>query len=83
MTDEKLKEECEKLREKKKLYPGCRWPDCFHCVFDDCYEEKPMTGVDIGDVSEVLGHANTTVTKKHYAQATPETLRGIRRRAVA
>ncbi len=46
MTDEKLKEECEKLREKKKLYPGCRWPDCFHCVFDDCYEEKPMTGVE-------------------------------------
>ena len=41
------------------------------------------SGVDIGDVSEVLGHANTTVTKKHYAQATPETLRGIRRRAVA
>lgn len=40
-------------------------------------------GVDIGDVSEVLGHANTTVTKRHYAQATPETLRGIRRRAVA
>lgn len=41
------------------------------------------SGVDIGDVSEVLGHANTTVTKRHYAQATPETLRGIRRRAVA
>ena len=40
-------------------------------------------GVDIGDVSEVLGHANTTVTKRHYAQATPETLRGIRRRVVA
>ena len=40
-------------------------------------------GVDIGDVSEVLGHANTTVTKRHYAQATPETLRGIRRRAAA
>ena len=40
-------------------------------------------GVDIGDVSEVLGHANTTVTKRHYAQATPETLRDIRRRAVA
>ncbi len=46
MTDEKLKKECEKIREKKKLYPGCRWPDCFHCVFDDCYEEKPMTGVE-------------------------------------
>lgn len=41
------------------------------------------SGVDIGDVSEVPGHANTTVTKRHYAQATPETLRGIRRRAVA
>lgn len=41
------------------------------------------SGVDIGDVSEVLGHANTTVTKRHYAQATPETLRDIRRRAVA
>lgn len=41
------------------------------------------SGVDIGDVSEVLGHANTAVTKRHYAQATPETLRGIRRRAVA
>ena len=40
-------------------------------------------GVDIGDVSDVLGHANTTVTKRHYAQATPETLRDIRRRAVA
>lgn len=40
-------------------------------------------GVDIGDVSDVLGHANTTVTKRHYAQATPETLRDIRRRSVA
>ena len=40
-------------------------------------------GVDIGDVSDVLGHANTTVTKRHYAQATPETLRGIRKRAAA
>lgn len=40
-------------------------------------------GVDIGDVSDVLGHANTTVTKRHYAQATPETLRGVRKRAAA
>ena len=40
-------------------------------------------GVDIGDVSDVLGHANTTVTRRHYAQATPETLRGVRKRAAA
>lgn len=46
MTSEKLKEECEKLRKRKKLYPGYRWPDCFHCVYDDCYEDKPMTEVD-------------------------------------
>lgn len=37
-------------------------------------------GANIGDIQEVMGHANTTVTARYYAQSTPETLRDIRRR---
>ena len=41
------------------------------------------SGVDIGDVQEVLGHANPNVTRRHYARVTPEVLRGIRNRVIA
>lgn len=37
-------------------------------------------GVDIGTVSEVLGHADPAVTAKYYAQSTPRTLRAVRER---
>lgn len=40
-------------------------------------------GVDIGTVQEVLGHSSPAVTSRYYAESTPETLRGVRRRAAA
>lgn len=41
------------------------------------------SGVDLGSIQEILGHANPTVTSRYYAESTPETLRGIRRRSAA
>lgn len=41
------------------------------------------SGIDIGTIQEVLGHANPTVTSRYYAESTPDTLRDIRRRAAA
>jgi len=38
------------------------------------------SGVDIGTIQEVLGHATPAVTAIYYAQSTPETLRGVRMR---
>lgn len=50
MESKRLDKICEEMRSRKNLYPGCRWTDCFHCVYDDCYEDKPMTEVDrMGD----------------------------------
>lgn len=37
-------------------------------------------GANIGDIQEIMGHANPTVTSRYYAQSTPETLRDVRRR---
>lgn len=39
------------------------------------------SGVDIGTIQEILGHASPNVTANYYAQSTPDTLRMIRRRA--
>lgn len=41
------------------------------------------SGVDVGIIQEVLGHANPTVTARYYAESTPETLRTIRCRVAA
>lgn len=41
------------------------------------------SGVDIGTIQEVMGHANPTVTSRYYAESTPETLRSIRARVAA
>lgn len=38
-------------------------------------------GIDIGTISEIMGHADTKVTSEYYAQSTPKTLRYIRERA--
>lgn len=38
-------------------------------------------GVDIGTISEIMGHAGSEVTSKYYAQSTPDTLRAVRKRA--
>lgn len=55
MESERLDKICEEMRTKRKLHPGCRWPDCFRCVYDDCYEDKPMTEVDhMGEVIREL-----------------------------
>lgn len=40
-------------------------------------------GADIGDIQEIMGHANPTVTSRYYAQSTPETLRNVRKRTAA
>lgn len=37
-------------------------------------------GVDIGTISEILGHAGPAVTAQYYAQSTPRTLRSVRER---
>lgn len=36
-------------------------------------------GVDLGTIQEMMGHADSGVTKEYYAQANPETLRNVRR----
>lgn len=41
------------------------------------------SGTDIGEIQQILGHANPTVTSRYYAESTPETLRGVRRRTAA
>lgn len=38
-------------------------------------------GVDLGTISEIMGHGGTEVTKRYYAESTPETLRVVRQRA--
>lgn len=38
-------------------------------------------GVDIGTISEIMGHAGSEVTSRYYAQSTPDTLRAVRKRA--
>lgn len=38
-------------------------------------------GVDLGTISEILGHGGTEVTSRYYAQSTPDTLRAVRKRA--
>ncbi len=38
------------------------------------------SGVDIGTIQEILGHASPSVTAGYYAQSTPDTLRAVRRR---
>lgn len=40
-------------------------------------------GVDIGSIQEILGHSSPAVTSRYYAESTPETLRGVRKRAAA
>lgn len=42
--------------------------------------ELKNKGVDIGIIQEVMGHASPAVTALYYAQSTPETLRGVRKR---
>lgn len=32
----KLVKEYEKIREFANVPDGCRYPDCFHCIFIDC-----------------------------------------------
>ena len=41
------------------------------------------SGVDIGTIQEILGHAGPEVTAAYYAQSTPQTLRQVRERTVA
>lgn len=41
------------------------------------------SGVDIGTIQEILGHANPAVTATYYAQSTPGTLRSVRERVAA
>ena len=41
------------------------------------------SGIDIGTIQEVLGHASPAVTSRYYAESTPDTLRSVRRRAAA
>lgn len=38
-------------------------------------------GVDIGDIQEIMGHADPSTTVTFYAQSTPKTLRIVRERA--
>ena len=45
--------------------------------------ELRNSGVDIGVIQEIMGHANPGVTAQYYAQSTPDTIREIRRRAAA
>ena len=39
------------------------------------------SGVDIGTIQEIMGHASPAVTSLYYAQSTPQTLRYVRERA--
>lgn len=41
------------------------------------------SGVDIGTIQEILGHAGPEVTAAYYAQSTPQTLRQVRERTAA
>lgn len=41
------------------------------------------SGVDLGSIQEILGHSSPAVTSRYYAESTPDTLRSVRRRAVA
>lgn len=41
------------------------------------------SGVDLGSIQEILGHSSPAVTSRYYAESTPDTLRSVRRRAIA
>jgi site-specific recombinase XerD len=41
------------------------------------------SGVDLGSIQEVLGHASPAVTSRYYAESTPDTLRSVRQRVAA
>lgn len=41
------------------------------------------SGVDLGCIQEVLGHASPAVTSRYYAESTPDTLRSVRQRVAA
>lgn len=41
------------------------------------------SGVDLGSIQEILGHSNPAVTSRYYAESTPDTLRSVRKRAIA
>ena len=49
LEGEELWRRCELERECVKIPEGCRWPDCFHCVFPDC-----LRRVDAGEPDEGL-----------------------------
>ena len=46
---EELRRRCEQERGGNQIPEGCRWPDCFHCVFPDC-----LRRVDAGEPDEEL-----------------------------
>lgn len=37
---ERLKQEYEKEREFIEVTDGCKYPDCFHCIFRECEVDK-------------------------------------------
>lgn len=41
MSEKELQKRIRAERQLRKNIPeGCLWPDCFHCVFDDCHYDR-------------------------------------------
>lgn len=53
MSEEELRKRIRAERQMRKNIPeGCRWSDCFHCVFDDCHYDR-NSGSDNG-IQDIL-----------------------------
>ena len=51
MSEKELQKRiCAERQMRKNIPEGCRWPDCFHCVFDDC---RRNSGSDNG-IQDIL-----------------------------
>lgn len=70
-----LKKIAERAQVKCRVYP--------HKMRKTLGMNLKNSGVDIGTIQEILGHANPAVTAAYYAQSTPRTLRGVRERVAA